>query len=121
MAALLVPCLVGYGEFVNLPDRPAVDLELHFGQVIEMGRPTLWHLAPQHHSEAAGGLLDLSWQVLIKAPYRALAEYEALHSIVVVVSGSRWNAAVAARWLMGSPEVVIEVLAPSNTKGEMAE
>lgn len=122
MAAHLVPRLISYAEFANLPDRPGVDLELHLGQVIQMGQPTPRHVALQHRiQKLLEAMVDSSWQVLIEAPYRALAEYEARRSDVVVLSDSRWKAAVVAGCLMGSPEVVIEVLSPSNTEGGMAE
>src|SRR5258708_32083642 len=66
-------------------------------------------------------ILDSSWQVLIEAHYRALPEYEARRSDVAVVSDACWKTAVATGSLMGSPELVVEVLSPSNTEEEITE
>jgi Uma2 family endonuclease len=122
MAVHVLPRLVRYTEFVNFRDRPGVDLELHFGQVIEIGQPSPRHVALQHRIlKLLEALLDSSWQVLIEAPYRALPEYEARRSDVAVVTAERWKTAVVTGSLMGSPELVVEVLSPSNNEEEMSE
>ena len=122
MAVHVLPRLVSYTEFESLPDRPGVDLELHFGQVIETRQPSPRHVALQHRiQKLLEAILDSSWQVLIEAPYRVLPEYEARRSDVAVVTAERWKTAVATGSLMGSPELVVEVLSPSNNEEEMTE
>jgi Uma2 family endonuclease len=122
MAVHVLPRLVSYTEFESLSDRPGVDLELHFGQVIERGQPSPRHVALQHRiHELLKAILDSSWQVLIEASYRALPEYEARRTDVAVVTAERWKTAIATGSLMGSPELVIEVLSPSNNEGEMTD
>jgi Uma2 family endonuclease len=122
MAAHVLPRLVSYAEFATLPDKPGMDLELHFGQVIEMAQPSPRHVALQHRlHKLLEAILDSSWQVLIEAPYRALPEYDARRSDVAVVSDTRWKTAVTAGSLMGSPELVVEVISPSNRERDMAE
>jgi Uma2 family endonuclease len=54
-------------------------------------------------------------------PFRALPEYDVRGPDVALVSRERWNATDEDGYLQGSPELVIEVLSPSNTKAEMRE
>src|ERR1039457_3236240 len=122
MAVHGLPRLVSYTEFESVPDRPGVDLELHFGQVIETRQPSPRHVALQHRiQKLLEAILDSSWQVLIEAPYRVLPEYEARRSDVAVVSAERWKTAVVIGSLMGSSELVVEVLSPSNNEVELMD
>ena len=50
-------------------------------------------------------------------PYRPVPEYEGWAADVAYLSRERWDA--VDHHLAGAPELVIEVLSPSNTKAEM--
>ena len=52
-------------------------------------------------------------------PYRPLPESEVWGADVACVAQARDDS--TEKWLMGSPELVIEVLSPSNTKAEIHE
>jgi Uma2 family endonuclease len=52
-------------------------------------------------------------------PYRPLPEYEGWCADVAFVSKARWDS--IDRWLAGAPELVIDVLSPSNTAAELLE
>jgi Uma2 family endonuclease len=123
MAAQPCPQLVSYEEFVGLAEKSDVDLELHFGQVVEMGRANSRHVAIQHRiMELLKAALDPAWDVFVEMPYRALSQYEARSADVGVTSQSRWLEALKNDNLAGSPEIVVEVFSPkSNTAAEMAE
>jgi Uma2 family endonuclease len=123
MAAQPCPQLVSYEEFARLAERSDADLELHFGQVIEMARPTALHVALQHRiRDLLKAQLEPTWEVLTEMPYRALPQYEARSADVGVASQNRWKAALKNESVLGSPEIVIEVFSPkSNTASEMAE
>ena len=123
MAAQPCPRLVGYEEFVRLAETSAVNLELHFGQVVEMGRPTPLHVELQHRiRDLLKAVLGPAWEVLTEMPYRAFPQYEARSADVGVASAHRWRTALKQDSLFGSPEIVIEVLSPkSNSPAEMAE
>jgi Uma2 family endonuclease len=123
MAAQPCPQLVSYEEFVPLAERSSVDLELHFGQVIEMGRPNSRHVALQKRIERLlEAALGPSWDVLVEMPYRALPQYEARSADVGVTSQQRWQEALKNESLRGSPEIVVEIFSPkSNSAAEMAE
>jgi Uma2 family endonuclease len=60
-------------------------------------------------------------KVAAEVPFRALPEYELRAADVAFVSRERWDAADDDDNLYGSPELVIEILSPSNTKAEMRE
>jgi Uma2 family endonuclease len=123
MAAQPCPQLVSYEEFVGLAEKSDVDLELHFGQVVEMGRPTFRHVALQKRIERLlEAALGPGWDVLIEMPYRALPQYESRSADVGVVAAQRYHSAIRQNYLSGSPEIVVEVFSPkSNTAAEMAE
>ena len=123
MAAQPCPQLVSYEEFVGLAEKSAVDLELHFGQVVEMGRPNSRHVAIQHRiMELLRAALGPNWEVLTEMPYRALPQYESRSADVGVVAAQRYHSAIRQNYLPGSPEIVVEVFSPkSNTAAEMGE
>jgi len=123
MAAQPCPQLVSYEEYVGLAEKSEVDLELHFGQVVRMGRPNSRHVALQKRIERLlEAALGPAWDVLVEMPYRALPQYEARSADVGVASHSRWLDALKNESLAGSPEIVVEVFSPkSNTTAEMAE
>ncbi len=53
--------------------------------------------------------------------FRALSEYDLRGADVAFISRQRWDNTPDDDNLSGSPELVIEVLSPSNTKREMCE
>jgi Uma2 family endonuclease len=53
--------------------------------------------------------------------FRALPEYDLRGADVAYVSQQRWDATDDDDNLHGSPELVIEVLSPSNTRAEIRE
>lgn len=56
-----------------------------------------------------------------KSLFRALPQYELRGADVAFVSQQRWDATNNDDNLHGSPELVIEVLSPSNTRAEIQE
>lgn len=59
--------------------------------------------------------------VEMEVAFRALPEYELRAADVAFVSQSRWDSVDDDDNLNGSPELVIEVISPSNTKLELRE
>lgn len=59
--------------------------------------------------------------VAAEVPFRALPEYDLRGADVAFISQSRWDSTGDDDNLHGSPELVIEVLSPSNTKAEIQE
>jgi Uma2 family endonuclease len=109
-------------EYRQLPTREDVIQELHWGRVIVLTRPKMKHSKVQYRLVellrplAAGHGIAAS-----EVPFRALPEYDLRGADVAYVSSARWDATADDDNLSGSPELVIEVLSPSNTKEEMRE
>lgn len=109
-------------QYRALPEREDVIQELHWGQVVELCRPKFGHVKTQMR------LVDLLRPiakrfgvVVSEMPFRALPEYDLRGADVAFVSQERWDVLDDDSDLHGSPEIVIEVLSPSNTKREMQE
>jgi Uma2 family endonuclease len=109
-------------EFAKFPETGAYICELRKGEVVQMTRPAFRHVRVQHRiqrllSEAAGD----PDAVFIEAPFRPLPEYELRVADVAYAPQERWNAVSSDGYLSGAPDLVIEVLSPSNTAAEMLE
>jgi Uma2 family endonuclease len=60
-------------------------------------------------------------EVAIEVPYRPVAEFDLRAADVAVVPRERWDAIDPDDDLRGAPELVIEVLSPSNTPRQLRE
>lgn len=109
-------------EFAKLPETGAFICELRKGEVVQMTRPVFGHIRVQHRiqrllAEAAGD----PDAVYIEAPFRPLPEYELRVADVAYAPRERWDSVSSMGYLAGAPELVIEILSPSNTAAEMFE
>ena len=122
MATAVEPLLMTVEQYRELPQREDVIQELHWGQVVTLTRPKMRHTKLQYRlvellrSKAQGRGI-----VAAEVPFRALPEYDLRGADVAFVSQARWDETDDEDNLRGSPELVIEVLSPSNTKSEMRE
>ncbi|HEX4227175.1 MAG TPA: Uma2 family endonuclease [Bryobacteraceae bacterium] len=122
MAAIAEPLLMTVEQYRDLPHRDDVIQELHWGQVITLTRPKMKHAKLQSRlvrllrprAEHLGVIES-------EVAFRALPEYDLRGADVAFVSQQRWNTTKDDDNLHGTPELVIEVLSPSNTKQEMRE
>jgi Uma2 family endonuclease len=113
--------LVTVDEFLQLPEEDvAFYYELHHGEVVQLPRPKLKHYVIQGRlrdllraAAPPGGLLD------IEMAFRALPEYEFRIADVAWVSRERWEQADLNDHIRGAPDLVIEVLSPSNTAAQI--
>jgi Uma2 family endonuclease len=109
-------------EFQRLPENEAVDRELQYGKVVEVPKPPLRHLIIQHNlMDALQCAFGRRVRVLVNLSFCALPEYELRAADVGVVSRERWERADKDAYLKGAPDIVIEVISPSNTRSEMVE
>jgi Uma2 family endonuclease len=109
-------------EYRQLPHRDDVIQELHWGQLVTLTFPKMGHTRLQSRllellrpSAGSKGL------IAAELPFRALPEYDLRAADVAFVSQARWDATDEDDNLHGSPELVVEVLSPSNTKSEIRE
>ena len=121
MAALPEPLLMTVEQFDLLPEREDVLEELHWGHLVTLSRPQAWHVKLQ--VKLADLLRPVSTgrgYVITEMPFRTIAEYDLRAADVAFVSKARWDV-VNEGYLAGAPELVIEILSPSNTKSQIRE
>jgi Uma2 family endonuclease len=110
-------------EFRKLPeDTGAVYHELRHGEVVAVTRPKLKHVLIQSR------LRDLLQQFaptdsLVESTmaFRPLPEHELWVADVAYLSAERFRQADPEDNIRGAPELVIEVLSPSNTASEILD
>jgi Uma2 family endonuclease len=120
MAAL--PNLITVAQFHELPDGGNYCYELHHGEVVAMTRPKPRHWQLQRHLERLLQLKLASFgEVAVEVPYCAVPEFDLRAADVAAISHERWKTIKPDVDLQGAPELVIEVLSPSNTKAQLQE
>jgi len=103
-----------------LPDPPGGRYELHHGELVKVSFPKRRHWRVQQRLvellKAAAGNRGV---VGPEFPFRPLPEYEFWGADVALVTHERDDRTDLDENLLGVPEVVIEILSPSNTVAEM--
>jgi len=112
--------LVTFAELEQMPDAPDGRYELRHGELVKVPPPEFPHYRIQQRlrkllESAAPG----AGEVGTEFAFRALPEYEHRIADVAFVSTDRWEK--TDRYFEGAPEIVIEVLSPSNTAAEMMD
>ena len=107
-------------QYRKLPKCESAYLELHHGELVLVSRPK-----PKHY-KLQNRLQDLLRErvqspgfIGIELAFGALPEYDLRAADVAYVSKERWEAMDPDVDLRGAPELVIDVLSPSNTTAEM--
>ena len=113
--------LLTVDEFRNLPEDSAhVYHELRHGEPVPVTRPKFKHFRIQKQLEklleARAGDRGV---VAMEFAFRPLPEHELWVADVAYVSQERWETIDCEDNLAGAPELVIEVLSPSNTAAEI--
>ena len=122
MASAANPVLMTVDEYRRLPDREDVIQELHWGMVVTLSRPKMRHAKLQSRLvRVLRPKAEHLGVVEMEVAFRALPEYELRGADVAFVSQERWDATNDDDNIHGSPELVIEVLSPSNTRAEIQE
>jgi Uma2 family endonuclease len=122
MAAAAEPLLMTVDQYRHLPDREDVIQELHCGMVVTLSRPKMQHAKLQHRlAELLRPKAEHQGIIATEVAFRALPEYDLRGADVAFVSRQRWDATDDDDNLLGSPELAIEVLSPSNTRAEIRE
>jgi len=108
-------------EYERIADPPGGRYELRHGEVAFVTFPVRQHKEVQRRLRRMLETMPAAEQFIVDTefPYRPLPENEVWGADVACVSGVRYDA--IDKWLVGSPELVIEVKSPSNTKAEMDE
>jgi Uma2 family endonuclease len=110
-------------EFRQIP-RPVgdYDYELHEGRLVPVTRPKLkHHILQSRLRDLLRALAPQGSFVEYEVAFRALPEHDLRVADVGYVSAERWTQADPEDNIRDAPEIVIEVLSPSNTAREMYE
>ncbi len=122
MAAVPEPLLTTVDQYRQLPCREDVLQELRWGQVFDLTRPKMKHAKLQSRLvRLLRPKIEYLGVVESEVAFRALPEYDLRGADVAFVSRQRWDETPDDDNLRGSPEIVIEILSPSNTRSEMRE
>jgi Uma2 family endonuclease len=121
VGAQSIPRLITVQEYERTPDPPGGRYELHHGELVFVTYPIRQHKDLQRRlrkilepiAEPLGFLVDTEY------PYRPIPENEVWGADVACVKLDRHLA--ENKWLIGSPELVIEVKSPSNTKAQLRD
>lgn len=108
-------------EFRRLPEPTGdYDYELHYGELVPVRRPKLkHHILQARLRDLLRPLAPAGSFVEYEVAFRALPEYDLRVADVAFVSPERWAAADRDDNIHGAPDLVIEILSPSNTAHEM--
>jgi Uma2 family endonuclease len=114
--------LMTFAEFEQLPDEVCRRHELRHGELVEVAEPKFNHSFIQRRLvqllSSAGGADAF---VTTEFGFRGLPEHEYRRADVAYISPERVAEARRADYFHGAPDLVIEVLSPSNTKAEMRD
>jgi len=113
--------LISFEEFEQLPESDWMRQELHHGELIEVPPPIQRHKRIEHRLQqflqiAAGP----AGVVTTEMGFRPVIGNEYLIADVVFISQEIWDAIPPDRYMVGAPELVIEVLSPSNKTKRMS-
>ena len=110
-----------FAEFEQLPNTPqGFPYELRHGELIQVTPPTIEHFRLQIQiRELVAGAAGSDAVVATEMAFRAQPDHEFRVADVALVSKERLKSAV--KYLLGAPELVIEVLSPSNTVAEIRD
>jgi Uma2 family endonuclease len=108
-------------EFRKLPDDDGpVYHELHHGELVAAPRPKFkHHLIQGRLRDRLKVLAPVGSFVAYEVAFRALPEYELRVADVAYLSAERFAAVDPDDNIQGAPDLVIEILSPSNTISEM--
>jgi Uma2 family endonuclease len=114
--------LMTFAEFEQLPDEVCRRHELRHGELVEVPPAKFKHSIVQRRMvQLLTSVCPPGAFVTTECGFRAAPEYEYRTADVVYISPERYAAAKGSDYLQGAPDMVIEVLSPSNTKAEMLE
>ena len=114
--------LLSVEEFLKLPEPREGHIELHHGEVVVMPPPKRGHQRIQDRvMMLLKRLVGNTRVVQMEMAFRPTPEHEVWQADVACVSVERDTATGDDEYLMGSPELVVEVLSPSNTMDEILE
>ena len=122
MATATQTRLMTFSEFSELSEPQGSRYELRHGELIILAPPTHEHFLIQRHlrrllENAAQG----AGEVEIEMAFQATSDYNYRIADVAFISKERWAQIPLKGTMRGAPDLVIEVLSPSNTATEILD
>src|SRR5579883_1910232 len=112
--------LVTVAEFLRLPDPKEGHYELRHGEVVLVPPPKWIHEETQDRIQMIlKRLRGGQGRARMQMAFRPTSEYEFWRADVGYVSPERAAATEEDGYLEGAPDIVVEVLSPSNTADEI--
>ena len=109
-------------EFDKLPEPQAYSHELRKGVLVKVARPVFRHTRAQKRLvrllEDAACNTEVAF---VEVPFRPLPEYEVRAADVAYAPQERWLKVNPSGYFLGVPDLIVEILSPSNRTGEMLE
>jgi Uma2 family endonuclease len=114
--------LMTFAEFERLPDVPGLRYELRHGEVFQVPPAKYPHFLIQ---QILRDLLDQAaanrGRAYTEVGFRPLPDHEFFIVDVAYASTAWWLRSRKTEYLTGAPELVIEILSPSNSAAEMLD
>jgi Uma2 family endonuclease len=111
-----------FEEYQQVPNPEGGRYELFHGELVKVADPLYSHTRAQwqlrRRLERTAGDVGV---VKDEMPFRPLPEYEGWRADVAFIFADRWEAIDRKGHLIGAPDLVIEILSPSNSKSAMDE
>jgi len=113
--------LATFADLERIPDSQG-RYELRHGELVKLAPPKNRHYRIQLNlRDALAEAVGSSGKVLTEFGFRSAPEHEYWLADVAFLSEGRWLAIPDDDNLQGVPEIVIEVLSPSNTASDMLD
>jgi hypothetical protein len=115
--------LITVAEYERIPERSETFYyELHHDELVKAFRPPIGRYKAQRRlRQLLEGPAGDAGVVVTYIAFRPLPEYEVWAADVAFVSKDRWERIDPDGYLRGAPELVIEILSPSNTAEEILD
>jgi Uma2 family endonuclease len=119
VSAHSIPKLFTVEEYEQIPNPPGGRYELHHGELVFVTYPVRQHGDLQRRLQELlqPAARPAGYLVAVEYPYRPLPQCEVWGADVACILQSRHRS--AKDWVVGSPELVIEVKSPSNRDAEL--
>lgn len=122
MSAITTPALMSIAEFDALPDEDEPEYELHEGELVEVTFPIFIHGELQERMHALLGALLGNWGIVrteMAFQISRTARQTKRRADVGFVRHERAQQALKVGVLEGAPDLVVEVLSPSNSASKL--
>ncbi len=114
--------LMTFAEFEQLPNPPAGHYELHHGELVTVPPPRYGHHRIQQRLvRALWAAVGDSGEASTEMGFRALPDMEYRVADVAFVYEDRHQSIPLDGYLIGAPDLVVEVLSPSNSAHEILD